>query len=87
MEYLNPIKPGILINPTKLQKYNLMITAIQEIKRTDSNMETHTIFSSGKGGGVAFVVDASEWRNIIKFILIDERICILRIRATFFIYR
>ena len=62
------LKPGALINLTnQLQKYNLMITAVQETKWTGVEIwdtKTHTIFSSGKNksakeGGVAFVVDRS----------------------------
>ena len=69
-----------------------MITAVQETKWTGVEIwdtKTHTIFSSGKNksakeGGVAFVVDRSIRANAIDVILVNERICMLRLRASFF---
>lgn len=76
----------------RLKKYNVQVTAVQEIRWHGSGIDeykSHTVLYSGKSGGthehgVAFIVDNSIRNNIIDFIPVNERICIIRLRMKFF---
>lgn len=76
----------------QLQKYKISIAANQETKWTGNDIydtKTHTIFKSGrdKGNrefGVAFIVNRDMKSNVLAFTPIDERICVLQIKTSFF---
>lgn len=77
---------------SEIKKYNVQVTAVQEIRWHGSGIDeykSHTVLYSGKSGGthehgVAFIVDNSIRNNIIDFIPVNKRICIIRLRMKFF---
>ncbi|PNF31855.1 hypothetical protein B7P43_G08920 [Cryptotermes secundus] len=86
-------KPGAMKSVLEqIDKYNMKITAIQEIRwlgKGIMDLKKHTICYSGKAEGnkefgVAFVIEREFKSAIIDFKPISERICTLRIRTKFF---
>jgi endonuclease/exonuclease/phosphatase family metal-dependent hydrolase len=85
-------KTGALLSLlSQLKEYRLVVTALREKRwqgKDIKDMKSHTIFYSGKVEGsrelgVAFVVERSMKVNVLDFIAVDERMCVLRIKTKF----
>jgi endonuclease/exonuclease/phosphatase family metal-dependent hydrolase/ribosomal protein S28E/S33 len=76
----------------QVDKYNIDVAALQETKWLGSeitDMKSYTIFKSGKPSGnrefgVAFIVNKKFKQLVTDFKPINERLCALRIKTTFF---
>jgi exonuclease III len=79
----------------QIQQYQLNVTAIQEIRLLGKGIfdtRSHTVLYSGKEkgaheAGVAFIVDKTIKRNILKFDPVNERDCVLCLKTRFFNHR
>jgi exonuclease III len=76
----------------QIQQYQRKVTAIQETRWLGKGIfdtRSHTVLYSGKEkcaheAGVAFIVDKTITRNILKFDSISERDCVLHLKTRFF---
>jgi hypothetical protein len=80
---------GLRITINELRKYKIAIAAIQETRWNESS-NGYNIYTSSLANyhefGTAFLVD-SKFNHMVKnFVLINERLCVIRIKGRFFNY-
>jgi hypothetical protein len=84
-------RPGVLAEVKEtMDKYSVMVLALQEMRWKGNGIfrsGRHTVFYSGGANrtrGVGFVVRENIKMAVLNFTPVNERICVLRIKARFF---